>query len=230
VIRNSFKIAYRFEQLGNLRTVVLRQLIPAEFGEIRPDDVLQMIAVILGFTYFSRRIRIIIREHIHAQFESLRRLLRHGFNHALALFQRDCGCCKQAVVQFGNRVLLVSVRNKPNRNFFKQGRSREQQRGAKDVEKRMRDSNAEITCRRIKQHWFENIRNDREHRQPNRRADNVERKMHDCGALCVLVGSERGYDRRYAGPDVLSHDDRNRRAVRYLSRDGQRLQNADGGR
>ena len=97
------------------------------------------------------------------------------------------GVASRRSSRFGDRVLLVSVRNKPNRNFFKQGRSRKQQRGAKDIEKRMRDSNAEITCRRIKQQWFENIGNDREHRQPNHRADNVEQRCTIAARFAFLL-------------------------------------------
>ena len=54
--------------------------------------------------------------------------------------------------------------------------------------------------------------------------------MHKCGAACVFVRTDRGYQRRNAGADILTHYDRNSRTVGHRTGGGKRLKNSDGGR
>ena len=94
----------------------------------------------------------------------------------------------------------------------------------------MNHGNSHQRSRFIQKHRRENRLHNAEHCQPDRRSDDIEGKMNQRRPLGVLVRSDRGDQRRNASADILSHDDRNCRAVGNRSGGSQRLQNTDGRR
>ena len=61
------------------------------------------------------------------------------------------------------------------------------------------------------------------HRQNDQRAQHIDQGVHDGNALCAGVGTDTGNNSRDTGTDVLTHDDRNCRTIRYLASHSKRL-------
>ena len=94
----------------------------------------------------------------------------------------------------------------------------------------MNDRNSEQRCGFTQDQRRKQRANDAVDRESYRRSYNIKREMHKCGAACVFVRTDRGYQRRNAGTDILTHYDRNSRTVGHRTGGGKRLKNADGGR
>ena len=66
-----------------------------------------------------------------------------------------------------------------------------------------------------------------EHHQKDDRTDDIEIKMHHRRTLGIGGSADTGKQRRYAGTDVLAHDNGDRRGKRQHPANGQSLQNTD---
>ena len=84
-------------------------------------------------------------------------------------------------------------------------------------------------CGLPKERGLEECRHGSVSGKPEHGADDVEGEMHEGGALGVFGRTDRGEKRGDTGTDILTHDDRDRRAVGNASRDRERLQNTHRG-
>ena len=94
----------------------------------------------------------------------------------------------------------------------------------------MYDGNAEGIGRLVEEGKTDQRVQSVEPAQEENRADNVKIEMDEGGALCVLVCTRRGDQRRDGGADVLAHDDGHGSGVGDRAGAGQGLQDTDGRR
>jgi len=173
---------------------------------------------------------VIVPNRIERQPEPFNSLARHLSGELVRLRQRNDGRSEQTVVQLDAFFGLLAVRHQLIRQLLQQRGHRQQQRGAENVEHRMRDGDAEVSRRSVQQRRPEDGGKDAERRQPDGGADDVEGQMNDSGTPCIFVGADGGKQRRHAGADVLPHNDRHGRSIGDRARRGKRLQNPHRGR
>ena len=148
----------------------------------------------------------------------------------MAALQRDRRRGEQALVELRRRFHDLRARHEPVDQLLQQAGAGQQQRRAEDVEAGVRDGDAIHRGGLVQNRRRKERAHRAEQDQADDCADHVEGKVDQCGALRIFIRADGGEQRRDARADVLAHDDGDGRAIADGSRDGQRLQNADGSR
>ena len=229
VVAYALEIADDLQQLRYLLAVGIADRQRAELKQIRAEDVLIPVGFVLALAHLFGKPRAVFRQALHRAFHRADRVIGHVLSDDAALLQSQGRGCQEPVVQLDFRLSLIVIGHDYYRQLFKQSRRRQQQRGTQNVEERVGDGYAVHRGRLVQQDRLEQRLYKAERRQQHGRAYHVEAQMNDRRTLCVPAGAHGGYERRYAGADILTHDDRDRRAVAHLSGHRQRLQDAHRG-
>ena len=139
---------------------------------------------------------------------------------------------QQTLVQQGVLLLFVGrgVGHGQNGQLFQQAVERQQNSCRYYVKNCVYDGDAEGVGRLVEEGKTDQRVQPVEPAQEEDRADNVKIEMDEGGALCVLVCTRRGDQRRDGGADVLAHDDGHGSGVGDRAGAGQGLQDTDGRR
>ena len=234
MVADALEIADAVQQQGERVAVLPGELGAGELDHVRAQLIL--VAVDLGFQRLDA-IRHLLR--IRAAVDQVNRVenrlagqLGHAVGDDLALLHRERRVGEEALVkklEVVDALHRVVVAHGERRQLFQRAGERQQHRRGDDVEGRMDDGDARRVRRAVHKRKREHRVDGVEHDHEQHRADDVKIQVDQRRALGVLARADGRDQRGHAGADVLTHDDRQRRAVFHRARHAQRLQNADGG-
>ena len=187
MVGNALVIADHFQKHGRFFAFRLAELGRADLNQIRAENIFIRVALALGGADFigdsGNAVRYTAKGFLQGRYGAM----RHFFRNRSALRKRKGRRCQQALVQHVCLFLFLRIGHKPADQLFKLLFKRQHQQRAENVENRMNDRNSDKRYRAAEKCRSQNRFHDAVSRQPDGRADHVERKMHHRRALRVFA-------------------------------------------
>ena len=230
VVGDAFKVADGLQKLGRFLTFGAAHLLRAELDKIGAEDVFIVVAALLVVADALGELRRVGGERGEGVVQRAYGALGHLAGDGAALAQGKRGRGQQAFVKLGDDLNARIVGHDAAGELFEKTARGQEDRRAEQVERRVRDGDTVHRGGLIQERGGKHGAHDAEDREQHHNADDIEEKVHNGGALGVLVRADRGDHGRDGGADVLPHDDGDGRGVAHRAGDGKRLQNTDGRR
>jgi len=149
MVRNSFKVAYHFEERSCLLTFLITHFLRAQINKISADFVFVSVTLCLVFSYTLGLCLGIISNTSYAFFNCTLGAICHFCCNAVTLLECKSRCCKKSRIKNFNFFRFFIIFDEFKCKFFEKFCVWHKKRNTQNIEYCMNYGNAESGCRGV---------------------------------------------------------------------------------